>query len=63
MKMKKKQFRASKASPRLEDWANRLNPDDLELIEQKTRYKGNQKRNVKRRNKNINRTFNRCRLY
>ena len=35
MKMKKKQFKATKASPKLEDWANRLNPDDIELIESK----------------------------
>ena len=40
MKMKKKEF---KASPRLEDWCNRIDPDDLELIERITRYKRKKK--------------------
>ena len=40
MKMKKKEF---KASPRLEDWRNKIHPDDLELIERTTRYKRKKK--------------------
>ena len=40
MKMKKKQF---KASPRLEDWYNRMDPDDIAIIEKATRYKRKKK--------------------